>query len=174
MKRHSRGGRGRRPRRGPADDAGQALLEFALLLPLLLILVIGIVEFARLWMQYQVVTDAAREAARMAVIKDIDLNDAAARAARIEAIYDRITESLAVAGVDVSGASMDADHCSALPGGSASHVEIYGCNWVALRGNPASVSIRAPYRFQFLAPFIGWTTGNDAVTLTTSFVMRNE
>jgi hypothetical protein len=55
----------RRRRKG---QEGQALVEFALTIPILLILVLGVVEFARAWSAYQVITDAAREAARTAVV----------------------------------------------------------------------------------------------------------
>ncbi len=55
---------GRRPARG------QALVEFALILPVILLLVVGILEFARAWNLHQVMTDAAREGARRAVLAD--------------------------------------------------------------------------------------------------------
>ena len=46
------------------DDGGQALVEFALIMPFLLLFLVGIVEFGRAWNQHQVITDAAREGAR--------------------------------------------------------------------------------------------------------------
>lgn len=58
----SRSGGVRRPRRGAAA------LEFALLLPLFLLIIFGILEFGRALMVYQVTTNAAREAARRSVI----------------------------------------------------------------------------------------------------------
>ncbi len=42
------------------DTRGQAMVEFALVLPLLLILLIGVFEFGRAWNVYHAVTDAAR------------------------------------------------------------------------------------------------------------------
>ena len=47
---------------------GQAVVEFALVLPLILIMVISVFEFARAWNIQQVLTDAAREGARVAVV----------------------------------------------------------------------------------------------------------
>ena len=47
---------------------GQNLVEFALVAVLLLALVLGIVEFGRVWMTFQVVTNAAREGARLAAL----------------------------------------------------------------------------------------------------------
>ena len=42
-------------------DEGQALVEFALILPVILLLVVGMLEFARAWNLHQALTDAARE-----------------------------------------------------------------------------------------------------------------
>lgn len=50
-----------------ADEAAQ-LVEFALVLPLLLFVMLGIVEFGFIFQRYEVVTNAAREGARMAVL----------------------------------------------------------------------------------------------------------
>ena len=53
-----------------ADSRGQALLEFALILPILLMLVLGIIEFGRIWNINQMVSDTTREGARRAVLAD--------------------------------------------------------------------------------------------------------
>ena len=47
-------------------DRGAALVEFALVLPLLLVIIGGIVDFGFLFQRYEVVTNAAREGARLA------------------------------------------------------------------------------------------------------------
>ncbi len=52
-------------RRG--DERGAALVEFALALPLLLVVIAGIVDFGFVFQRYEVVTNAAREGARLAV-----------------------------------------------------------------------------------------------------------
>jgi len=56
----------RRPSR--EGERGQALVEFAITLPILLFLLLGIADFARAWNVYEVLTDAGREAARLAVV----------------------------------------------------------------------------------------------------------
>ncbi len=56
--------------RSKLSERGQAAVEFALVLPFLLIMLIGIVEFGRAWNQHQVITDAARETARRACLPD--------------------------------------------------------------------------------------------------------
>ena len=48
---------------------GSILVEFALVLPLFLILVLGIIETASLFQQFQVVQYAAREGARSAWVR---------------------------------------------------------------------------------------------------------
>jgi Flp pilus assembly protein TadG len=50
------------------DKKGQNLVEFALVVPLLLLLVIGIAEFGRAWMTKNILTGAAREAVRIAAV----------------------------------------------------------------------------------------------------------
>ena len=60
--------RGMRWRR---DDRGTALIEMAFTLPLLLLISIGIIEFGRAFQTWQVLTNAAREGARVAVLPGI-------------------------------------------------------------------------------------------------------
>ena len=49
-------------------EQGQAIVEMALTLPLLLLIVLGMFDFGLLFQQFEVVTNAAREGARMAVL----------------------------------------------------------------------------------------------------------
>src|SRR4030095_11955672 len=53
------------------DDRGTALIEMAFTLPLLLLISIGIIEFGRAFQTWQVLTNAAREGARVAVLAGI-------------------------------------------------------------------------------------------------------
>ena len=53
-------------RRLRADEGGAPLAEFALTLPLLLLLVFGTMEFANVLYQQHVITKGAQEAARFA------------------------------------------------------------------------------------------------------------
>lgn len=50
------------------NNRGQALVEFALMLPILLLLVVGVMEFGLIINQYMVVAEAAREGARSAAL----------------------------------------------------------------------------------------------------------
>jgi Flp pilus assembly protein TadG len=60
-------------------ERGTALLETALTLPLLLLVAVGIFEFGRAYQTWQVLTNAAREGARIAVLPNYVAGSAEAR-----------------------------------------------------------------------------------------------
>jgi Flp pilus assembly protein TadG len=68
----------------PQDESGQALVEFALVLPLLLIVVTAIVQLGLTFNNYLDLTDAVRAGARVAAVSRSvpDPNTAAASAIR--------------------------------------------------------------------------------------------
>ena len=61
------------------SDEGAQLVEFALVLPLLLLIVLAIAEFGFIFQRYEVVTNAAREGARMAVLPGYTTADVTTR-----------------------------------------------------------------------------------------------
>src|SRR5262245_59708790 len=67
------------------DRRGNSVIEFALILPLVLLLVFGITEFGRAWMTVNIMATAAREGARLAAVT---APDAAAVQARVEEVLD--------------------------------------------------------------------------------------
>jgi Flp pilus assembly protein TadG len=135
-----------RPRSGD-PRAGQALVEFALVAPILLLLLLGIVDFARAWNVYEVLTDAAREGAREAVVDN----------GRSEAeVRQIIIDAAARAGVEVA----DAD------------IQITGMG--SGRGNPTTVRIEHLYPLRFVGALVQLAQGGDDLVLATEFAMRNE
>jgi Flp pilus assembly protein TadG len=66
--------------RGRSEDGAQ-LVEFALVLPLLLLVMLGIAEFGFAFQRYEVVTNAAREGARLAVLPGYGDGDVQGRVA---------------------------------------------------------------------------------------------
>jgi Flp pilus assembly protein TadG len=61
------------------SESGAELIEVALTLPLLMLVVLGIIEFGFLFQQYEVITNAAREGARVAVLPSYSTDDAKTR-----------------------------------------------------------------------------------------------
>lgn len=54
------------------NERGQAMVELALVLPILLVLFMGIIEFGRVYHSYLVITNASREGARVAILGGSD------------------------------------------------------------------------------------------------------
>jgi Flp pilus assembly protein TadG len=133
--------------------SGQAVVEFALVLPLVLIMVISVFEFARAWNVQQVLTDAAREGARVAVVGAGNEETNPALTNKVTAVVDN---ALSVAGIDPSDATYS------MPGVGDGH------------DSQATVQIELPYRFVFLGPLMEWTLDKSSLTLRTSITMRNE
>lgn len=67
---------GSRP--GRTGDDGNAAVEFALILPMLLLILFGIIQFGYLFVVHNAMTNAAREGARMAAVQQVDVSDAEA------------------------------------------------------------------------------------------------
>src|SRR3972149_4156509 len=82
--------------RGAGRRAGAAAVEFAVVAPIFFLVVLGIIEFGRMAMVEQVITNAAREGARVGVLDD------STRAS----VEDKVRRYLASAGID--GATVDA------------------------------------------------------------------
>ena len=137
-------------RRPLLRDAGQSLAEFAILLPILIGVVIGIFEFGRAWNVDQVLTNAAREGARLAVIPASSESDV------INAVQDRLVD----AALDPSLATIRVQD-------------------VGGYGTAAEVEVRYPFQFTFLGPIIALMGGGEGETpgsilLRTRITMRNE
>jgi Flp pilus assembly protein TadG len=56
-------------------ENGAVAVEFALLLPLLLMIIVGTIEFGRVYSQFQVFNGAAREGARCAAVQSTPFTD---------------------------------------------------------------------------------------------------
>lgn len=89
--------RGSRPSSASDNRSGQSLVEFALIVPLLLVLVFGIAEFGRAWMARNILVGAAREAVRLAAVPDPPGGVAAATARA-----NQVLASAGIAGASVS------------------------------------------------------------------------
>ena len=139
---------GERRLRAGRGDRGQALVEFALVAPVLILLILGMVDFSRAWSAYEVITYQARMGARMAVVDDPGTTEADV----IQAIRDGL-----------SRASLDP---------TLATIAIQGFR--AGRGTPAQVQIDYPHSLVFAGRFLDWLSGSEDLVLSTQFVMRNE
>jgi Flp pilus assembly protein TadG len=126
-------------------ERGQALAEFALVLPLLMLLIGGIVEFGRAWNIKQAVTDAAREGARYYVISD-DLDDAE----KTTLVTEKVNERLALASIDAAVVSL------------------------SIAGDDKTVSISTTYNMSLVGVLLKWAGSGAGVTISTSATMRDE
>ena len=85
-------------RLGDAESAesGQGMVEFALALPVLLVVLIGVLQFGLMYHAQNVMTTAAQEGARLAAQQGSDLASGQARA-----------QDVLLAGLGKTGASFD-------------------------------------------------------------------
>jgi Flp pilus assembly protein TadG len=135
------------------NQRGAALLETAITLPLILLVAVAIFEFGRAYQTWQVLTNAAREGARIAVISgttDQQVTDAV----RSYMTSGRLT-SAASAGVNINrNTPMGANTAS-------------------------SITINYPFSFIVLNPVArlvvsGSNTGSAEFTMQSVAIMRNE
>ena len=135
------------------SQKGAALLETAIVLPLILMVCVGIFEFGRAYQTWQVLTNAAREGARAAIITGTTDTDVTTRVRNY-----------------MQG--------GALPNYATATVTI--THNIALTGSDTATSVQINYPFQFivLQPVVrlvvrSATTGAP-ITMRSTALMRNE
>jgi Flp pilus assembly protein TadG len=102
------------------DERGSQIIEAALVLPLLLLMVLGILDFGLLFWRFESVTNAAREGARVAILPGYSSTDVTNR------VQQYLTDAgltatpaisvVAPAGVDVGGGT-----CITMTGATVSY-----------------------------------------------------
>jgi Flp pilus assembly protein TadG len=135
---------------------GQALVEFSLVIPLFLLLLIALFDMGRAVFSYNTLTNAAREGARMAIVNQ-DMNLIKARAKSQTAI------------VELNDPSVSVGFYQMAPDGTADLSD--PCNLVAV-GCLAVVSFEATY--QPITPIIADLVFKDGVTFTAKSVLSVE
>jgi Flp pilus assembly protein TadG len=133
-------------------DAGQALIEMAIALPILLALLVGIFEFARAYNIQQVITNAAREGAREGVV-----------------VLGNLAEIQASAEARANNRLSDANISSA--------ALIFSCSGGCTTGMALSITITVPYTFVFIGPVLSlFSSGVDpgTINLSSTATMRRE
>lgn len=138
------------------NDRGAALIEMALTLPLLLLLSVGVFEFGRAFQTWQVLTNATREGARVAVLPGTSDT----------AVSTRVTDYL---------------EAGQLPAASFASILITRDVVISIGGTDTSasrVTVNYPFEFMVLQPVAGLvvpgTDVGEPITMSVSATMRNE
>lgn len=132
-------------RRVPRERRGAATVEFALVVPIFILLLFGMIEFGRMIMVQQVIVNASREGARQAVVEG----------ATVEQVKDVVENYMSASHVPV-----DRDD-----------IEVSSDPETAKSGDPITIQIWVPYENVSWLPgavFLG------EKQLSASSVMRKE
>ena len=146
-----------RMRKRLTGERGTALIETALTLPLLLLVSVGIFEFGRAFQTFQVLTNAAREGARLAVLPN-----------PVAGAVDARVRSYLTSGqlANAAGATVVVNPSAtvAIGGGATASASL--------------VTVNYPFEFMVLQPvaslLVSGSTLGAPITLTASAEMRNE
>jgi hypothetical protein len=137
---------------------GQAAVELALVLPIFLLLVVGMLEFARAWNLHQSITDAVREGARRALIAD-------SPPIPIDSVYAPMWRYLEQAGYDPTYATMGVCDAPDTNCGTTYPYPGTPTNWKS-GGDKITITLSVPFRFFVL--------GNRPIIMKSSLTVRNE
>ena len=135
------------------NERGAALLETAITIPIILLISVGIFEFGRAYQTWQVLTNAAREGARIAVLAESADTDVSAAVTNYMN-GGRLT--------NVAGATITVERDVKVNGRSLSRV-----------------TVNYPFSFIVLNPVVRLvdgqsTTGSAPLTMQSVALMRNE
>ena len=143
-------------------EEGTALIETAFVLPIMLLVCVGILEFGRAYQTWQVVTNAAREGARVAVLPDY--SDDSVRA--------RVKTYLKNGGLPAT--IVDSDNTKVLITETTIPIAVGG----ATTAPAAKIVVEYPFEFMVLQPVaqlvVNGSTAGDAFTMRMTSIMRNE
>jgi Flp pilus assembly protein TadG len=143
-------------RRASGTRRGQALVEFALVLPIFILVLVAIVDLGRAVFAYNTLTNAAREGARMAIVNQYK-----------PSIIARAKLQTAI--VELSDPSVQVDFYQVNVDGTPNTTS--QCALIAV-GCLAVVSFEATY--QPITPLIGNIVFKNGVTLTARSVLSVE
>lgn len=130
------------------NDRGAVAAEFALLLPVFLLILFGIIEFGMLMYGREVVTNAAREGARAGIVQGPPKRT--------------IGEITTIANNYLTGTGINQADVTFTPAG------------VGLT-SPNMLTVTAVYNYNFLIPYIPAVIGiPNPLVITTQAVMRHE
>jgi Flp pilus assembly protein TadG len=147
---------GNRRTRRSLRERGAELIEFALILPLILVLIMGIFDFGLAFQRYEVITNAAREGARLGTLQGGYLD------------------------ADIQGRVNDYCVAAGLPGGCPlANVAVNRAATITVGSNvqaAVQVTVSYPHSFAFLGPVMRLISGGTfgSVNLRATSTMRCE
>lgn len=128
-------GQSRKRARG---DRGAAAVEFALVVPLLFLLVFGMIDFGWAINRYTVLNNATREGVRLA---SLGMSDAEVRASVLDSLDDDVNFDTSAVDVDVTCRTPANGACGswadAASGGTAVITVTYSTDWLTPAGKIA-------------------------------------
>lgn len=133
------------------SERGIVAVEFALLLPVFLMILFGILEFGRMMYGREIVTNAAREGARAGIV------------------------ARAPATTKPSGATITAIANNYLTGTGISPASVTFTPVGAQSAYPAALTVSVVYRYSFLVPYLPAVIGiPNPLIINTQVVMTHE
>jgi Flp pilus assembly protein TadG len=141
------------------DERGVSAVEFALILPMLLLILFGIVEFGLILYDKAVITNASREVARAAITQGADITNIKTD------IVDKYSNNL----ITFSAVKLTVSDIVLNP--------VDGCaHWTPAFSNPIQITVSYNYNFLVLAPIMGLFKGswNSTFPLEAITTMRCE
>jgi Flp pilus assembly protein TadG len=138
------------------NERGQAILETAMVLPLILLVSVSIFEFGRAYQTWEVLTNAAREGARVAVLPGTTVSD----------VQTRVVTYM---------------NSGQLANGATATVDVDRNRTMSIGATTATaslVTVNYPFSFIVLQPvarlLVSGSTLGGPITMTVSAEMRNE
>jgi Flp pilus assembly protein TadG len=133
-------------------ERGAELVEFAFVFPTLLLVMLGIIDFGFLFQRYEVVTNAAREGARVAILPGYQTAD----------VQARVNQYLTAGGLTGT---------ATVTVGAAQPIAV-GSQCITVR----PVTVGYQHQFLFLGPILGLMGGGALTdkTLNATSSMRSE
>jgi Flp pilus assembly protein TadG len=129
------------------SESGQELVEYALVMPLMLLLIFGLIEFSLVFFSYNTISNAAREGARAGIRPITAACDLACRDGEVDAAARQLTTGLDAAELVIA----------------------------ITRPSATTIRVQVTYNVRLMiAPVIAALGGQDTITVGTTSTMQRE
>lgn len=131
-----------------SDQRGQSLAEFAIIFPVLILILMGVFDFGRAIVSYNTLSEAARNGARVSIVNQIPADICSVAATRAVAIG--LPTTCAATSNDVG-------------------IFVTGCTSLG-----CSQTVKATYQFRPITPIIGNLIGPITMSATSTVQIESE